>query len=103
MATREPSPRPGDNPGYAEKHPKDKGESQVPDPRKQPNPDAGGLGRDPEDDGKPDRTCPLPGSQAGPTSRPLRASCLTGAQAHAARRATDAFDLRRIAGRHRGA
>jgi hypothetical protein len=56
MATREPSPRPGDNPGYAEKHPKDKGESQVPDPRKQPNPDAGGLGRDPEDDGKPDRT-----------------------------------------------
>lgn len=44
---------PGDAPGYPEKQPRDKDEAQKPHPRKRPNPDAGGLERDPEGDGKP--------------------------------------------------
>ncbi|WP_165967355.1 hypothetical protein [Luteimonas aestuarii] len=56
MTASDPSPRPGDNAGYPEKNPKDKGEAQKPDPRKPPNPDEGGLDRDPDQDGSPDDT-----------------------------------------------
>jgi hypothetical protein len=41
-------PRPARNPGYAEPQPRDGGDARQPDPRKPPNPDAGGLDRKPE-------------------------------------------------------
>lgn len=34
--------------GYAEPEPRDKHDARQPDPRRAPNPDEGGLGRDPE-------------------------------------------------------
>ena len=40
-------PRSGRNPGYAEPQPRDGNEARQPDPRKPPDPDAGGLGRKP--------------------------------------------------------
>jgi len=43
-----PEPKPGRNPGYAEPQPRDPGDARKPDPRKPPNPDEGGLGRDPD-------------------------------------------------------
>lgn len=39
-----------DTPGYAEKTPASREEARRPDPRKPPNPDEGGLERDPEPD-----------------------------------------------------
>lgn len=42
-----PDPKPGPNPGYAEPQPRDGADARQPDPRKPPNPDAGGLGRKP--------------------------------------------------------
>lgn len=42
-----PDPKPGRNPGYAEPQPRDGHEARQPDPRKPPDPDAGGLGRKP--------------------------------------------------------
>lgn len=42
-----PGPKPGPNPGYAEPQPRDGRDARQPDPRKPPNPDAGGLGRKP--------------------------------------------------------
>ncbi len=43
-----PSPKPGDNPGYAEPNPRDKEDARDPEPRHKRNPDEGGLGREPE-------------------------------------------------------
>lgn len=43
-----PDPKPGRNPGYAEPNPRDRDDAKQPDPRKPPNPDAGGMERDPE-------------------------------------------------------
>ena len=40
-------PKPGRNPGYAEPQPRDGSDARQPDPRKPPDPDAGGLGRNP--------------------------------------------------------
>lgn len=40
-------PRSGHNPGYAEPQPRDGNDARQPDPRKPPDPDAGGLGRKP--------------------------------------------------------
>lgn len=48
-----PDPKPGRNPGYAEPQPRDREDAQRP-AKKRRNPDEGGLGRDPESDGKPD-------------------------------------------------
>lgn len=42
-------PQPGQNPGYAETEPRDKEDAQDPRPRRPPNPDAGGLDREPEE------------------------------------------------------
>lgn len=39
-----------DTPGYAEKTPDSREEAHRPDPRKPPNPDEGGLERDPDAD-----------------------------------------------------
>ena len=43
-----PDPAPGRNPGYAEPNPRDRGDARDPRPRKPPDPDAGGLDREPE-------------------------------------------------------
>lgn len=56
MANHEPPAKPGETPGYPEKHPRDKEDAQKPHPRKRPNPDEGGLDRDPDQDGRPDDT-----------------------------------------------
>jgi len=48
-----PDPRPGHNPGYAEPQPRDGEDARKPGKRRR-DPDEGGLGRDPEGDGKPD-------------------------------------------------
>ena len=42
-----PDPKPGRNPGYAEPNPRDREDAAKPDPKKPPNPDAGGMERDP--------------------------------------------------------
>jgi hypothetical protein len=42
-----PDPKPGRNPGYAEPLPRDKEDAEQPHPRHMPDPDAGGLQRDP--------------------------------------------------------
>lgn len=54
MPQHEPPSKPGHTPGYPEKQPGDKDEARQPGPRKPRNPDEGGLGRDGEQDGKPD-------------------------------------------------
>lgn len=41
-------PKPGQNPGYPEPQPRDKGDAQQPAPRKPRNPDEGGMARDPD-------------------------------------------------------
>jgi len=46
--TPEPSPRPGQNRGYPEKNPKDKGDAHQPADTGKHNPDEGGLDREPE-------------------------------------------------------
>lgn len=46
--THEPPTRPGQNPGYSEKNPKDKGDAQQPADTHEHNPDDGGLDREPE-------------------------------------------------------
>lgn len=40
-------PKAGRNPGYAEAQPRDGAEARQPDPRKSPDPESGGLDRDP--------------------------------------------------------
>ncbi|MGO1071464.1 hypothetical protein [Lysobacter sp. CA199] len=45
-----PDPRSGRHPGYPEPQPRDPDDARKPDPRKPPNPDEGGLGRDPDQD-----------------------------------------------------
>ncbi len=47
------NPDPRRNPGYAEPQPRDKEDARQPDPRKPPNPDAGGLARDAENEADP--------------------------------------------------
>lgn len=42
-----PDADPGRQPGYAEPQPRDGSDARQPDPRKPPDPDAGGLGRKP--------------------------------------------------------
>ena len=42
-----PDPRPGRVPGYPEAEPRDHDDAKQPHPKKPPNPDAGGLDRDP--------------------------------------------------------
>jgi len=44
---------PADAPGYPEKQPRDRDDARRSGPRRPPDPEEGGLGRDPEDDGKP--------------------------------------------------
>jgi len=46
--THEPPTRPGQNPGYSEKNPNDKGDAQQPADTHERNPDDGGLDREPE-------------------------------------------------------
>lgn len=46
--THEPPTRPGQNPGYSEKNPKDKGDAQQPADTHEHNPDDGGLDREPQ-------------------------------------------------------
>ena len=46
-------PKPGSNPGYAEKQPRDREDAHQPDPRRKPDPDEGGLVRDPQQDPDP--------------------------------------------------
>ena len=46
-------PRRGENPGYAEVHPRDKADARDPRTGKVPNPEAGGLNRPQVDDGDP--------------------------------------------------
>lgn len=41
------SPEPKGNRGYADENPRDREDARQPDPRRRPNPDAGGLDRDP--------------------------------------------------------
>lgn len=41
-------PRPGKQPGYAESEPRDKEDARDPRPQRPPNPDAGGMERNPE-------------------------------------------------------
>ena len=41
-------PKPGRNPGYAENRPRDREDAQQPVPCQTPNPDRGGLAREPE-------------------------------------------------------
>ncbi|HUH90691.1 MAG TPA: hypothetical protein VLZ76_08565 [Lysobacter sp.] len=43
-----PDPTPKSQPGYAEPTPRDKHDARQPHPRKPPNPDEGGMERDPE-------------------------------------------------------
>ena len=43
--------KPDDRSGYREKQPRDRRDARKPDPKKPPNPDEGGLGRDPAEDG----------------------------------------------------
>lgn len=43
--------KPDDRSGYRERNPRDDREAREPGARKPPNPDAGGLDRDPEQDG----------------------------------------------------
>ena len=47
--TPEPPTRPGQNTGYPEKQPRDKGDAQQPADTGKTNPDEGGLDREPED------------------------------------------------------
>lgn len=42
-----------DNPGYAERQPRDREDAQRPDRSHEPDPDDGGLGREPEGDPDP--------------------------------------------------
>jgi hypothetical protein len=42
-----PDPRPGRKSGYPEAEPRDRDDARQPHPRKPPNPDDGGLDRDP--------------------------------------------------------
>lgn len=44
----EPPTKPGQNPGYPEKNPTDKGDAQQPADTGEHNPDEGGLDREPE-------------------------------------------------------
>ncbi|MGJ7904076.1 hypothetical protein [Lysobacter sp. 1R34A] len=48
-----PDPKPGRNPGYSEPQPRDPDDARQPHPRKPPNPDEGGLERDPENGADP--------------------------------------------------
>ncbi len=41
-------PKPGRNPGYAENQPRDREDIRQPQPRKPPNPDEGGMTREPD-------------------------------------------------------
>ena len=41
-------PRPGHNPGYPEPKPRDREDAQQPHAERKPDPDEGGLGREPE-------------------------------------------------------
>lgn len=43
-----PDPRPGRNPGYAEPEPRDRHDVRQPHPRRPPDPDEGGMEREPE-------------------------------------------------------
>lgn len=43
-------------PGYREKQPRDKDDARRPGARRPPDPDDGGLDREPEQDGRPDDT-----------------------------------------------
>lgn len=43
-----PDPRPEKHPGYSEPQPRDKEDAQQPVPCKSPNPDEGGMERDPD-------------------------------------------------------
>ena len=42
------TPSKDEAPGYAKKHPRDKGDAQQPSPEPEQDPDDGGLDRDPE-------------------------------------------------------
>ena len=46
-----PAKTPDSQSGYPEKQPRDKEDARKPGPRKPPNPDEGGLDRDPDEDG----------------------------------------------------
>ncbi|MFP7721909.1 hypothetical protein [Lysobacter sp. A3-1-A15] len=46
-------PDPGCNPGYSETQPRGPREAQQPEPRHKPNPDEGGLDREPNNDQDP--------------------------------------------------
>ncbi|MDQ3268863.1 MAG: hypothetical protein M3Q11_01490 [Pseudomonadota bacterium] len=50
-----PDPHSGKNPGYAESQPRDKRDVKIDNPRPQPNPDDGGVNRDPEVEADPAR------------------------------------------------
>lgn len=43
-----PDPDPARNPGYAEQQPRDKRDAAIDKPRPRPNPDEGGVDREPE-------------------------------------------------------
>jgi len=45
-----PDPRPGREPGYPEAEPRDREDARQPHPKKPPDPDDGGLDRDPPPD-----------------------------------------------------
>lgn len=49
-----PDPKPGRNPGYPETEPRDHDDVRNPHPRRKPDPDEGGLGREPERGPEPD-------------------------------------------------
>ena len=48
-----PDPKPGHNPGYSEPQPRDPGDARQPEPKHKPNPDEGGLDREPDNDQDP--------------------------------------------------
>ncbi|HEY0505988.1 MAG TPA: hypothetical protein VGD42_21090 [Lysobacter sp.] len=49
-----PDPKPGRNPGYPETRPRDRDDVHHPHPRRKPDPDEGGLDREPETGPEPD-------------------------------------------------
>jgi hypothetical protein len=49
-----PDPRPGHNPGYSEPRPRDREDAHYPPRREKPNPDEGGMDREPETGPEPD-------------------------------------------------
>jgi len=46
-----PRDTPDGKSGYPEKQPRDRADAHRPDPKKPPNPDEGGLEREPDEDG----------------------------------------------------